>query len=403
MKKNKSILLINSIKYVLLKKNIVQPNEYVIVAISGGQDSICLLIVFFILKNQWNLKLRILNCNHLWNKEALFIFSHLSKISFTLKIQISCFITLKSVFSEEKSRYWRSKNYFRLSIFTNSTTILTGHNLTDQIETSFFNMTRGCGVKGSSSLQLKRSFNSEFQNYFFISSKTLKDFIDLKKIFFSKKIKKNKLSDSKRKKYINNKTKISFFNKKKFLLLNNQKNKTILVRPLLIKTRFDIKNICSIWKLPVFPDQSNEKTKYSRNRLRKQLFPTLRFFFNPKLDFILAHYNELFLEEEKNNDYLTNKLFWLLLNENQTTFFINIALFCSLPLYLQRRVCFILFKEKLFLNFKFLTIDIFINIMIDSYHKFKKENLRKNKIFYDFFFPQIGTIYLSKNYLIIFK
>ena len=56
--------------------------------------------------------------------------------------------------------------------------------------------------------------------------------------------------------------------------------------------RFEIREFIRFWKLPIYSDQSNKKTNFSRNKVRKQLMPTLRVFFNPQIDTVLLNFAE---------------------------------------------------------------------------------------------------------------
>lgn len=395
MKKKQSIQLLNSIRFLIIKKNLLQPNQSLILAISGGQDSVFLLVVFFVIKKQWNIQLKVLYCNHLWQKDSFYLYLHLSKLLFSFKIELFFFITFKVLPSEEKSRYWRSKNYHRLLIFTKSLKILTGHTLTDQIETYLFNLFRGSSFKGTSSLKLERKFTNLEKNNFFSSNFDFFYFKTLKKKIPLLKNQKYTISDK-------SKQEIFLFSKKEFLILKKNSLNFLVLRPLITKTRFQIKNISKNWKLPVFPDQTNEKTKYSRNRLRKQILPTLRFFFNPKIDFILSRYNEILNIEEIYIENIIFELFELIITEDKNAYFINISLFYSLSLCFQRRICFFFFKEKILINLKFSTIDNFIKIINDYSVQIKKEKKLKQNM-YCLFFPELGAIYLTHTFFIIFK
>ena len=66
----------------------------------------------------------------------------------------------------------------------------------------------------------------------------------------------------------------------------------IIVRPLMNFLRCNVTTICIKKKLPVSPDFSNLKTKYSRNRIRKQIVPAFKTFFNPKVEKALARFSE---------------------------------------------------------------------------------------------------------------
>nr|YP_010732261.1 hypothetical chloroplast RF62 [Watanabea sichuanensis]WDY13175.1 hypothetical chloroplast RF62 [Watanabea sichuanensis] len=85
-KLNKNFEIINTIQESLHYKKLVKPDEYVLLAISGGQDSICLLIIFYFLKTQWNLACGMVWCHHLWQKESFYTMLQLARLGFCLQL-----------------------------------------------------------------------------------------------------------------------------------------------------------------------------------------------------------------------------------------------------------------------------------------------------------------------------
>lgn len=73
-------------------------------------------------------------------------------------------------------------------------------------------------------------------------------------------------------------------------------------------TRFDIKKLCQIWSLPIYPDITNQNLSSTRNRIRLQLLPIFRFFFNPQIDTIFTQFAQINLQEQDYLDYLTIRL-----------------------------------------------------------------------------------------------
>ena len=82
-----------------------------------------------------------------------------------------------------------------------------------------------------------------------------------------------------------------------------------LSRPLLNVHRFEIRQFVRFWKLPIYSDRSNQKTHFLRNKIRKQLMPTLRIFFNPQIDTVLLNFLEIRRNEQL---YFQNVLNFLL-------------------------------------------------------------------------------------------
>ncbi len=81
-----------------------------------------------------------------------------------------------------------------------------------------------------------------------------------------------------------------------------------LLRPLIETTRFDLKKLCQIWSLPIYPDVTNQSLVSTRNRIRLQLLPILRFFFNSQVDTIFAQFTQINLQEQDFLNYLTTRL-----------------------------------------------------------------------------------------------
>lgn len=46
-KRKKSLDLINFVEKSIKQKNLFKPNQALLITVSGGQDSICLLLIFF--------------------------------------------------------------------------------------------------------------------------------------------------------------------------------------------------------------------------------------------------------------------------------------------------------------------------------------------------------------------
>lgn len=84
-------------------------------------------------------------------------------------------------------------------------------------------------------------------------------------------------------------------------------NKHKIIRPLLDLKRENITTVCKTFNLPVYPDKSNRSVQYSRNRIRKQIIPSIKRFLNPQVENSLFKTAELFNQEQ-------NFLYSLLIN-----------------------------------------------------------------------------------------
>lgn len=168
--KNKQINIlqfVNIIRQNISNKKLLKPKEHILVTISGGQDSICLWLILYLLQRQLNFKFDLIFCNHFWQTSSFFTMLHLTKCSYSLSSKILLVLPLKKVLSEQSARNWRSNKIERTFIFNKYSVCTQGHSKTDRIETILFNLFRGSGLAGISALRWKRiqSFSSSNKFY----------------------------------------------------------------------------------------------------------------------------------------------------------------------------------------------------------------------------------------------
>ncbi|RYX99747.1 MAG: tRNA lysidine(34) synthetase TilS, partial [Cyanobacteriota bacterium] len=570
----KTIELVNFLHHLVNEKKLLIANQSIVLAVSGGQDSICLFFIFLQLKTQWGWNISLIYCNHLWQKDSFYTMLHIFKLAYLLNVPIYFTITLQKILSEQKARNWRSLTFHRITQFYMFSVIVTGHSKSDQIETGLFNIFRGSGTKGVTSLKWIKAVNKRcFFNLNRTQLKNLKNLyrtettpnilltpdiyalvhihpkdegvsgvfvnplemlegekgnvsrgvtdtikINVRKKsqkrffkFVSKKIKnktsikinllksticqtlllltswknvssspiiKNKnfyygankpsnvsnisfrdvrdvtckpqsmtlyknvnndlhlfdtpllgvsdcvskithlennvllvlrsrpcqntvsyaytISVAKQTPFLTSSSKMSgvrcwqttlgdvrkpnisliypllmsefastiakhpfrmsglqtfllSVNKKqsfKFVKIKQEKTEILplyktkytLVRPFLSFTRFDLKKLCISWKIPLFPDQSNQKVKYQRNRIRKQLLPTLRFFFNPQIDTVLYQFIDIIKNEEEYINFITARIIKKIEQEKEKSVELETSLFAVLPIAIRRKI-----------------------------------------------------------------
>ena len=159
-RKRKALDLVKSVNKKLINENIINPNQSLLLAVSGGQDSICLLLLVSQMKDQWRWKVTVLHCNHLWAKDSLIAHSFVFKTVFLFGIPALTGFTLRQVATEQKARDWRLATFQHINLFYNFNRALTGHSSSDRLETGLFNLFRGCGLKGvsGSSWRVSKTF-----------------------------------------------------------------------------------------------------------------------------------------------------------------------------------------------------------------------------------------------------
>ena len=120
-----------------------------------------------------------------------------------------------------------------------------------------------------------------------------------------------------------------------------------IIRPLLGVTREEIEEFCRERGLEWRTDATNLTTEYMRNRIRVELLPYLRRFFNPRVERAVLQLAHIMSEE---NEFLEGLAKYMLrkLGERGREGEIQVHLtdFLSLPLALQRRLLRLLIKKS---------------------------------------------------------
>lgn len=420
----KSIEIIEIFQKNLLQKQLLKPHQQILLAFSGGQDSVLLVFFIKILQKQWKWSIHIIWCNHLLQIDSLYIFLHISNLSYNLQIPLSTSIFIENFENENAIRNIRYEIFFRVSSFKEINNILVGHNSSDRLETLFINIFRGTGSNSFYFINWKKQFVLKKDHPGFKDLTLLK-----KKLYFQYKTKnhifkkffiKKQLNSIKPNLYQKLKTckKNLFFkeikkeNIKLFRnhqnFLKNKKDIVLIIRPLLSLTRYEIKIINITYQTPIFPDKTNQKQIYTRNRIRNQLVPTLRFFFNPQIDNLFFQYNEIGYSEENFFEFLTKKIYLQIKYQNELLISINVSILKKLPISIQRRIVHRLLEKILKKKIQFSYINYLINLYkknrpISSKMILMEKKISNKKFLTCLFFPKIGLIFIGKNTLYIKK
>lgn len=155
--KKETIFLVNKVEE-FLRKEIVKPNQTILLMVSGGQDSICLLIIFLQFQKKWNFGLGLIWCNHLWQSNSFYSTKHLFKMAHLLNLPIYYALPLTPVSNERSARNWRYKSTQKIAQFYQYKIVITGHTSSDRVETMILNLIRGSGNAGLYSLREKKVF-----------------------------------------------------------------------------------------------------------------------------------------------------------------------------------------------------------------------------------------------------
>lgn len=232
--------LLEVFQYNLIHRCYLERGSKVLVAVSGGVDSIVLLDLFNTIKTKFALSLRVIHINHgLRGSESDADAEFAQKVAqkygleFTVKkVDTQNFAYSRKVSIEEGARILRYKFFDDVLEKTQFDRVATAHNIDDQAETILDHLMRGSGIRGLAGIAYSRD------------------------------------------KYI---------------------------RPLLNISRHDIEAYAAQERLKYRTDSSNWELKYKRNRIRYELIPYIRRQFNPKIASVLLHTGDLF---RKTEDYI---------------------------------------------------------------------------------------------------
>ena len=197
----------------------IKKDSHLLLAISSGQDSLCLLRLLSDYFGQNQDKIEAIYIDHQWKNDSLSHARHIVNIMRTTQIPITVYQIKELAFSENAARQIRYKIFIQHAIKKQCTAIITGHNNDDQIETLLHNIIRGTSLNGVTNLNLSKQINHQIS----------------------------------------------------------------IVRPLINFSKYEIAWFCRLFYLPIWSDITNYNFYIKRNRLRYELIPYLQNYFNPQI------------------------------------------------------------------------------------------------------------------------
>ena len=361
MKKN-----ISRISFIVHQKQIFNVFDNLICGISGGQDSLLLVLILYHLKHLYNFELTLIYCNHFWDIKNFYIVLQLLKISYLINNPINIIVPQNKINSEEAGYFWRKKEFFQILNYSQANDLVLGHTLNDQTETALWHFLRGTSPKGLLALKSRSYFqvnqvpnlvlnlspfreNNPQQKFLLHNTicKTAKQYIFWPKTIIVNSLKLN----------INFKIlKHNFCTKKSSISIHTRKNNYYLYtqtvinqelpqirRPLLNFSRSTVAKIIQINNLPIINDSTNQSKKLIRNKFRLILIPLFHYYIHRRSENQIKKYINISEEEQKYLDQLNRKLIQYYCNNPEF-----IKSFKILPIGLQR-----LCIRKLFENYTF--------------------------------------------------
>lgn len=272
-------MLENKILETIKKYNLITSGDTILVAVSGGPDSMCLLDNLLKLKDVLEVKeIVVAHLNHMIRQEAKEETEYVEE--YCNKNNIRCFVKYEDIIkeakeqkigTEEAGRKARYDFFEQIASKTNANKIAIAHNKNDNVETVFMHMLRGSGISGLTGIKPYREG-----------------------------------------KYI---------------------------RPLIKCSRDEIEEYCAKEKLNPKYDKTNNDNTYTRNRIRNELIPYIKKEFNPNIIETIDRLSELILDEENYMQEITVENYNLILeNENKDEIVFNLKKFNLLKDIIKSRI-----------------------------------------------------------------
>lgn len=270
-------MLRENILKTIRKYNLIDKGDKIVVGVSGGPDSICLLYILYELKTILDCELFVAHVNHSLREVAD---SETQYVQNTCKkLKIECFVKKTDILklakeqkkgTEEVGRNVRYEFFNEILEKTGSNKIATAHNCSDKAETVILNILRGSGVAGLKGIEINRD------------------------------------------------------------------NKYI--RPLLETTREEIEKYCDENNLFPKIDESNSQNIYNRNKVRNKVIPYIKKEFNQNIIKTINRLSEVATEENEFMQKITKNEYKKISRIENDVIILDLKKFNELELVIKRRL-----------------------------------------------------------------
>ena len=156
--------IIDKVKDAINKYKLIEEGDKIVVAISGGPDSVCLLHVLHTLTSEYGIQIYGAHLNHNFRgleaqKDAQYVNNlceELDIMCFVKSLDVGKYAKENGYSLEEAGRILRYQFFDEVSEKAGATKIAVAHNQNDQAETVLMRLLRGAGPQGLSAIKHKR-------------------------------------------------------------------------------------------------------------------------------------------------------------------------------------------------------------------------------------------------------
>ncbi|MDI6785973.1 MAG: tRNA lysidine(34) synthetase TilS [bacterium] len=274
------------VKNLIYQKELIKKYDKIIIGVSGGPDSIALLHFLREVKEEYKIQLYIAHLNYMLRGEEskedeYFVKKIAQEYKLAFFIRRVVLSRKRGISIQEEARNKRREYFIEISGKIGANKIALGHNYEDQTETIFMRIMSGCGPEGFKGIPVKRELTKN----------------------------------------------------------------VIIIRPLLDLQKKEIEEYLNTNNISFRVDSSNLEKKYTRNKIRIDIFPKIKKI-NPKFEKSLRRIANLW---QKDNEYLEKiaekQKDKLIINNSCNEIIINNEELKQLPWCLKSRIIRILLKK----------------------------------------------------------
>ena len=143
------------------KYHMIQPGDRILVGVSGGADSVCLLLVLLEYQKQMDFAMKAVHVEHgIRGEESLQDAEYVKGLCETLGVEYECVsVDIPTMAAEQKISEEEAGRIARYQIFSqvqkvwHAGKIAVAHNQNDQAETILWNLARGSGLDGATGIR----------------------------------------------------------------------------------------------------------------------------------------------------------------------------------------------------------------------------------------------------------